>query len=785
MASGCSGLRWRESVLGWLVVALLSSAAPGQELLPPVPGSDQTDQAPEVLDQGPVHEAFAEPVPLAVPQSIEVDQAPPAPIDEVPPDVKPEGDQVEWIPGYWQWSEDRQQFIWVSGVWRKIPPGRQWVPGYWSERAGKFIWVPGFWSDAKVGQINYLPAPPDSLDLGPTGPAPGDNYFWIPGCWLHRNQRYVWRPGFWHVGANNWVWVPSHYRYTPAGAVFVVGYWDFLPQYRGMLFAPVCWSSPVYLTAGYQYRPRLILDTGSMLDILYVNSGCGLYYFGVGGWQSGLYSPWYAANRHRNCYDPLYVYHSWNHPGRPNDWTARYQKVFDDRHRELGHRALDDRGREHREGGPRPGTVVANRPTLEPDAKRPRPDWIRDSAETRQVGNRAVRPFNDGQRQQVRQQAEHWRTVQNQRRNQENLAAMPESGPRHDSPLVESPRPRDVRPADRRVSMDPGSPLGPDVDQDDRRQQAEELLRRNQFRIDGRTPERSFGRSRPEPRGERRRTEAPTTDRSMANANSNNTTETPAAVNRPATGDVPPSTDSPARPDLPTNVVSPTNAASPTADTPATGQGLPGQGPATVENPLNRRGRSPSDVRRRDMAGDNSGGQERPSPDEFRRQLRELRDQNQQRLRGDSQDLGNFNRGRSRAMEVGPAETMGIPSGVGSADVLDRGNRPTAIDPPQAPDVPQREILRGQRSRGEVRRMMDLERSRPAEPSSRSIPSGPSLPSGFEGGGRGDSSNADVLRRQPEPFDRGNHGRGASDGSELRGLQRGNNSEHRRGSHSR
>lgn len=33
----------------------------------------------------------------------------------LPPDQKPEGDDVAWIPGYWAWDDERNDFLWVSG----------------------------------------------------------------------------------------------------------------------------------------------------------------------------------------------------------------------------------------------------------------------------------------------------------------------------------------------------------------------------------------------------------------------------------------------------------------------------------------------------------------------------------------------------------------------------------------------------------------------------------------------------------------------------------------------
>src|SRR5207247_617576 len=81
----------------------------------------------EVLTRGPVHEAYAEPTdptPRATPV---VPQQPPEPVPELPPDTRPEGDNVVWIAGYWAWDDDSRGFLWVSGFWREAPPGRRWV----------------------------------------------------------------------------------------------------------------------------------------------------------------------------------------------------------------------------------------------------------------------------------------------------------------------------------------------------------------------------------------------------------------------------------------------------------------------------------------------------------------------------------------------------------------------------------------------------------------------------------------------------------------------------------
>jgi hypothetical protein len=157
-----------------------------------------------VLATGPVHEAYAKPTTAAPQPGIIVPKQPPPPVPEVPPDVKPQGQNVQWIPGYWGWDPDRTDFIWISGFWRDIPPGERWVPGYWTQAETGWQWVCGFWAPAGQPDIPYLPQPPASLDNGPNTPAPDDNSLYVPGNWLYQNANWVWSPGYWCAAQPGW-----------------------------------------------------------------------------------------------------------------------------------------------------------------------------------------------------------------------------------------------------------------------------------------------------------------------------------------------------------------------------------------------------------------------------------------------------------------------------------------------------------------------------------------------------------------------------------------------------
>ena len=166
----------------------------------------------EVLMQGPVHEAFAAPIDTDLTDGVRVyPKAPPEPVDEQPPETQTEDNQMKWIPGYWAWDDDSDDYVWVSGLWRKIPPGRDWVPGYWSQAGSGYRWTSGYWTDDRIATEtpNYLPLPPKSIDNGPSVPPPGEDYFWVPGHWEYAGTDYRWRSGFWSAQYDDWVWQPT------------------------------------------------------------------------------------------------------------------------------------------------------------------------------------------------------------------------------------------------------------------------------------------------------------------------------------------------------------------------------------------------------------------------------------------------------------------------------------------------------------------------------------------------------------------------------------------------
>ena len=310
---------------GFATVAWAQGENPGVDPNLPPAGQD-------ILTRGPIHEAFAEPVVFDPKASPVVPKAPPAQVEEVPPDQKPEGTNVQWISGYWAWDDSRPDYIWISGLWRDIPPGRQWVPGYWHQVSGGFQWVSGAWMSTEANQAQqYLPEPPASLEAGPNTDPTVANATWAPGNWVWQNDRYAWQPGYWVNPQPNWMWVPSHYNYTPNGYLYNSGYWDRPLAQRGQLFAPVYYSQPLYNQTGYAYRPTVGLLATSLLSSLFVRPSYGQYYFGdyyaQNNFNSGIY-PSYFYHQSRYGYDPLYSYYSSSYGQSNPNWGNQQREAY-------------------------------------------------------------------------------------------------------------------------------------------------------------------------------------------------------------------------------------------------------------------------------------------------------------------------------------------------------------------------------------------------------------------------------------------------------------------------
>lgn len=284
----------------------------------------------QVLTRGPVHEAFAGMITYNPEPGITVKKAPPEVIEEVPPAERPAGDNVAWIPGYWAWDDERNDFLWISGTWRALPPGRAWMAGYWGQTRQGQQWTPGYWADATVQETTYLPPPPASVEAGPNVAAPSADTIWTPGSWIWLQGRYAWQPGYWTQVQADWDWIPAHYVWTPRGTIFVEGFWDYPIERRGILFAPVYFQSHVYSRRGYYYSPLIVINLSLFNDHLFLRPRYQHYYFGdyyAASYSQGGYYASYSFQSSRYGYDPFYSRERWVHR-QDREWAHRVDASY-------------------------------------------------------------------------------------------------------------------------------------------------------------------------------------------------------------------------------------------------------------------------------------------------------------------------------------------------------------------------------------------------------------------------------------------------------------------------
>ncbi len=314
----------------YTIMGSLAALAAGGAVLAPTQAR-AAEQGVEELTRGPVHEAFAATVSFDPEPGIFVKTAPPSPIEEAPPEQQLEGNNVMWIPGYWGWDEETTDFIWISGVWRNLPPGRQWVPGYWAEEGSQWQWTSGYWADEAAKEVTYLPKPPRSIESGPNVEAPSRNHIWVSGTWVNREDRYAWRPGYWEQGQQNWAWSPSHYQWTPRGYVFIDGYWDYDVPRRGVVFAPVRFEHSYYDRPNYIFTPLVVISLNVFVNHLFVRPSYGHYYFGdyyEPRYRNEGFFASYSYRTGRNSYDPLFAQSRWEHRD-DRDWERNRSENFD------------------------------------------------------------------------------------------------------------------------------------------------------------------------------------------------------------------------------------------------------------------------------------------------------------------------------------------------------------------------------------------------------------------------------------------------------------------------
>ena len=281
----------------------------------------------EILTRGPVHEAFAA-LPVdqpAVPPLVR--QKPPASLGEQIPRIKP-AINAQWIPGYWHWNDDVNCWIWLSGTWRLAPPNRHWLPGYWSSDQHDWRWVSGFWKSGDSKLLTYVAAPPplkkDLDDL-----RAGSDKFRLPGHWQPQGDKFIWRPSRLADFKTGQLWMPAQSYWTPAGYVFVDGYWDYPFDRRGWLFVPLGLTDSTADTAEFTYSPEILLNLKNISLELFACPAVRLYFFGGYEGSMHLHHGIYPLPRYAPLHDePIFSYLAWLNGRQNPNWLRDAQAAL-------------------------------------------------------------------------------------------------------------------------------------------------------------------------------------------------------------------------------------------------------------------------------------------------------------------------------------------------------------------------------------------------------------------------------------------------------------------------
>lgn len=280
-----------------------------------------------------MHEAFAvngQPIVSAGPI---VTVAPPMPVREQPPEQPTGGTNRAWIPGYWAWHDDTQAYIWTSGMWREIPPGRKWTPGTWFTVTGGFRWSRGYWADSNLAgpAQPLLRSPPTSGQYGPDRETTSSSSFWLPGEYVWDGSQYKFKNGYWTKQQPDFVWQPSCYVQTADGFVFVSGYWDFELSIRGMPCAPVLFPETDPNAPAWDFSPTYLVSTPAALPLhMFLRPNDSHYFFGDYYSQPDTaagYLPWYSPESVAYSTSAMLSHYQWKYQQLGIDFVASMQRL--------------------------------------------------------------------------------------------------------------------------------------------------------------------------------------------------------------------------------------------------------------------------------------------------------------------------------------------------------------------------------------------------------------------------------------------------------------------------
>lgn len=205
----------------------------------------QDAAVPIVLATGPVHEAVAATDTVTIESTVRVSRQPPTEIPDGERPLRKSSDAV-WIEGYWEWFQDRREFVWLPGIWRRPPAGLTWKPGKWVPSPDGAVRYPGYWYDDQKPPTIMRDLPPNNREFLRDGGRTathnmlGADGFWARGSWsINAEGKFLWQPGYVAAAEPGYQWQAGRVVPVQGGYAVTVGYFDVTPSQRGQVFAAI------------------------------------------------------------------------------------------------------------------------------------------------------------------------------------------------------------------------------------------------------------------------------------------------------------------------------------------------------------------------------------------------------------------------------------------------------------------------------------------------------------------------------------------------------------------
>ena len=263
---------------------------------------------------------------------------PPQPIQEMPPDQKPAGQNIQWIPGYWAGTSraTTSSGSAASGASRRPIVSGFPATGTKSTGATSGSREPGFRSVRETRAkpaVVLAPAPAEPRSRSQHAPALSQReldsrLLVLASVGIRLAARILGgRPAQLDLDARALCLDPEWLSLR-------AGYWDLPVANRGLMFAPVYYPQPVYAQPNFVFTPSIGIVGSAVTANLFVQASTNQYMFGnfyAQNFVSVGITPWFSfsfATGPPLFYDPLFSYYAVINVRQNPGWVAAVREQY-------------------------------------------------------------------------------------------------------------------------------------------------------------------------------------------------------------------------------------------------------------------------------------------------------------------------------------------------------------------------------------------------------------------------------------------------------------------------